>query len=96
MSDTINCCFNGNKSCVLIRDVRGNNARLLLMFVTRHHAKQMLNYEYLTAARIMHGVLAYENVMRLLNIVHKYFLHFFNVLLNLCNDSDQKRDFVIH
>ena len=28
-------CFNGNKSCLLIRDMRGVNARLLLMFVTR-------------------------------------------------------------
>ena len=45
---------NGNKSCVLIRDVRCINARLLLMFVTRHHAKHVLNYEYLTSVRILH------------------------------------------
>ena len=42
---------------VLIRYARGVNARLLLMFVTRHHAKHVLNYEYLTAARIMLSVL---------------------------------------
>ena len=51
-------CFNGNESRVLIRDVRGVNARLLLMFITRHHAKHMLNCGYLTAAGIMHSVLA--------------------------------------
>ena len=42
------------KSCVLIRDVQGINAWLLLMLVTMHHAKHLLNYEYLTSARIMH------------------------------------------
>ena len=47
-------CFYRNKSCVLIRDVRGVNALLLLMLVTTHHTKHMLNYEYLTSARIMH------------------------------------------
>ena len=51
-------CFNGNKSRVLNRDARGVNARLLLMFVTRFHAKHVLNYAYLTATRIMYGVLA--------------------------------------
>ena len=50
-------CFNGNKSRVLIRDAGGVNAQLLLMFVTRYHAKQVLNYEFLTVARIMHCVL---------------------------------------
>ena len=45
--------------------------------------------EYLTSARIMHIVLALENVMRLINIVCQYFLHFRSVLLNLCNNSDQ-------
>ena len=38
-------CFNGNKICVLIRDARGVNARLLLMLVTSNHAKPVLNYE---------------------------------------------------
>ena len=33
------------------------DARLLVMCATRHHAKHMLNYEYLTAARILHSVL---------------------------------------
>ena len=51
-------CFNGNESHVLIGDAQGVNAQLLLMFVTRRHAKHMLNYEYLTTARIMHSVLA--------------------------------------
>ena len=59
------------------------------MFVTRHHAKHVLNYEYLTSARIMHSVLADEYVMRLYNIVRQYFLHFRSVLLNFCNNSDQ-------
>ena len=27
------------------------------MFVTRHHAKHVLDYEYLTEARVMHSVL---------------------------------------
>ena len=60
-------CFNGNKSRVIIRDARGVtcNARLLLMFVTRHHTKHVLNYEFLIAAQIMYSVLAYENVIRL-------------------------------
>ena len=44
--------------CALFRDARGVNAWLLLMFVTRHYAKHVLNYEYLTSARIMHSVLA--------------------------------------
>ena len=38
-------CFNGNKRRVLIRDARGVNARILLTFATRHHAKHMLNNE---------------------------------------------------
>ena len=33
------------------------NARHFIMFVTRHHAKHMLNYEYLTAAGILHSLL---------------------------------------
>ena len=37
----------------------------------------------------LHSVLAQENMMRLLNIVRQYFLHFRNVLLNLCNFCDQ-------
>ena len=48
------------------------------MFVTRHHAKHVLNNEYLTAARIIHSVLEEENVMRLSNIVRQYFLNFRN------------------
>ena len=32
------------------------NARHFIMFVTRHHAKHVLNYEYLTAARILHSL----------------------------------------
>ena len=39
--------------------VRGAvDARLLIMFVTRNHAKHVLNYEYLNAARILHSRLA--------------------------------------
>ena len=34
---------------------RAVDARFLIMFVTRHHAKHMLNYEYLTAARILYS-----------------------------------------
>ena len=33
------------------------NAWLFIMFVTRHHAKHVLNYEYLTAARILHSIM---------------------------------------
>ena len=33
---------------------KGVNAQLLLMLVTTHHTKHMLNYECLTSARIMH------------------------------------------
>ena len=51
-------CINENKNRVLIRDARGVNTRLLLMFATRHYAKHVLNYECLTSARIMHSVLA--------------------------------------
>ena len=47
-------CFNGNKSCVLFMDGEGVNAQLLLMLITTHYAKHMLNYEYMTSARIMH------------------------------------------
>ena len=39
-------------------NVQGVHAWLLLMYVTRHHAKFKLNYEYLTAAQIMHSVIA--------------------------------------
>ena len=42
------------KKRVLIRDVRGVNARILLMLVTTHHAKHVLNYEYVASARNMH------------------------------------------
>ena len=58
------------------------------MFVTRYHAKHVLNYEYLTAARILHSVLALENG-EVIKYSAKYFLHFRNVLLNLCNNSEQ-------
>ena len=58
VSNTIIRLFNGNKRRVLSRDARVVNARLLLMFVTRHQANQVLNYKYLTAVRIMHSVLA--------------------------------------
>ena len=34
--------------------MRAVDARLLIMLVTRHHAKHMQNYEYLNWARIMH------------------------------------------
>ena len=37
---------------------RAVDAGLLIMFVTKHHAKHMLNYEYLTAAQILHSGLA--------------------------------------
>ena len=53
--------INEEKSCVLIREfacARAVDARRLIMFVTRHHAKHVLNYEYLTATRILHSVLA--------------------------------------
>ena len=60
------------------------------MFVTRHHAKHMLNYEYLTSAGFLHSLLKNENVVRLLSIVRQYFLHFRNVLLNLCNNLSEK------
>ena len=46
------------KSRVLIREfacARAVEARLLIMFATRHHAKHVLNYENLTAARILHS-----------------------------------------
>ena len=58
---------NGNKSYVLIRDAQGVNALRLLMLVTIHHTKDMLNYEFFSSARIMHyfesssdGVLKYS------------------------------------
>ena len=35
------------------------------MFVKRHHAEHALNHEYLTPARIVHIIIAQENVMRL-------------------------------
>ena len=45
------------------------DARLLIMLVTRRHAKHMQNYENLNWARIMHGFKKHtrvqENVMRL-------------------------------
>ena len=64
-SDCINTCFsryhwaciNENKSRVLIREFACTcavNARFLFMLVTRHHAKHVGNYEYLTSARIKH------------------------------------------
>ena len=49
--------FNGNKSCVSIREfswASADNAQLLIMLVTRRHAKHMQNYEYLNWALIMH------------------------------------------
>ena len=39
-----------NFDIFLIFAVNDVNARLLLMFVTRHHAKHVLNYEYLTSS----------------------------------------------
>ena len=60
------------------------------MFVTRHHTKHMLNYEYFTAAGFLHSLLTKENVVRLLSIVRQYFLHFRNVLLNSCNNLSEK------
>ena len=42
-------CINGNQNCVLIRDVRGVNARSLLTYV--------LNHEYLIAAQIVHSII---------------------------------------
>ena len=54
-------------------------AWLLFRLVTRHHAKHVLNYEYLTSAQITHiceSVCTQENVMRLLNKVRQHFLHF--------------------
>ena len=51
-------CINGNQRRVLIRDARGVNARSLPMFVTGYHAEHVLNREYLTAARIVHSIIA--------------------------------------
>ena len=54
-------CINEEKSRVLIMEfacARAVVARLLIMFVARHHVKHVLNYEYLTAARILHSGLA--------------------------------------
>ena len=50
-------CINENKSRVLIREFTFEcavNAQLLFILFTRHHAKHVGNYEYLTSARIMH------------------------------------------
>ena len=50
--------INGHKSRVLIRGfswARAVNTRLLIMLVTRRHAKHMQNQEYLNWARITHG-----------------------------------------
>ena len=42
------------KPCINQIGTRVVNARILLMRVTTHHAKPVLNYDYLTSARIMH------------------------------------------
>ena len=50
--------INGNKSGVLIMELsraRAVNARLIIMLVTKGHAKHMQNYLFLNWARIMHG-----------------------------------------
>ena len=82
-------CFNGNKSSVLISDARGVNARLLVMFITRHHVKHMLNYEYLTAALIY----AWRTRVGKCDQVIKYsatiLSSFSQCFMNLCNNSDQ-------
>ena len=71
---------------VLIRDARGVTARLLLMLVTTHHAKHLLNYEHMTSGRIMHifgSVLAYENVMRFIKYSAQIFSSFLQCVVEL-------------
>ena len=46
------------------------------MFVTRHHAKHVLNYEYLTAARILHSALGFQHFPRDLANVNEWKIMF--------------------